>query len=120
MLPSENQKPQSLKSKEAKSHEKDKHAGSSFDRFLEFEGLAEEVSAETVKKQFLYDLEKQMKRMKLPKNAIRKALKSPAAPERIFSANTGVSFVTMVRAAHAVGAELNIQVVPRAKRKKAA
>lgn len=98
---------------------KNPHAGSSLNSFLESEDLVAKVSAETVKRQFLFDLEKQMKRMNLPKNAIRKALKSPATTQRIFSANTGVSLETMVRAAHAVGAELNIKVVPRSKRKKA-
>jgi|GEM_PF-1557865 len=97
---------------------KNKHAGSSFDSFLEDEGLAEIVNAEAVKRQFLYDLEKQMKKMGLPKNAIRKAFKSPATTQRIFSMNTGVSLETMVKAAHVVGAELSISLVP--KRKKAA
>jgi len=98
---------------------KNKHAGSSFDAFLEEEGLSEVVNAEAVKRQFLHDLEKQMKRLGLPKNAIRKAFKSPATTERIFSMNTGVSLETMVKAAHVVGAELSISLVPTKKKKAA-
>src|SRR6266436_6585822 len=94
---------------------KNKHVGSTFDSFLEAEGIAADVNAAAVKKTFLYQLEQQMKRAGLPKNVIRKALKSPTTTQRVFSLNTGVSLETMVRAAHAVGAKLEVNVVPRAK-----
>lgn len=81
--------------------------------------LSSKNPPEAVKRQFLHDLEKQMKRLGLPKNVIRKAFKSPATTERIFSMNTGVSLETMVKAAHVVGAELSISLVPTKKKKAA-
>ncbi len=98
---------------------KNKHAGSFFDAFLDEEGLSVVVDAKAVKLQFLHDLERQMKRLGLAKNAIRKAFKSPAMNEKIFSMNTGVSLETMVQAAHVVCAELSISLVPTKKKKAA-
>lgn len=98
---------------------KNKHVGSSFDSFLEEEGLEMEVAAKAAKRTFVHELEQKMVKKKTNKNAIRKALKSPTTTERLFSDNVGVSLETMSRAASVVGCELEIRLVPKGRKRAA-
>jgi hypothetical protein len=91
-----------------------KYSGSSFNDFLENEGLEAEVAARAAKRTFIFQLEKQMLAAKANKNKVRKALGSPTTTTRIFDEDyTSLSLDTMSKAASAVGCELQIELIPR-------
>lgn len=99
---------------------KNKHSGSSFDEFLEEEGLASEVSARAAKRTFVHQLEQQIKKKKVTKNSFRKEFHSPTTTTRLFDDHTGVSLQTLSRAAAVVGCDIAIRLVPKALKKKIA
>jgi antitoxin HicB len=94
---------------------KNKHAGSSFESFLQEEGIAEAVDAAAVKRTFVLQLEQRMKKVRKNKTAFREALGSPTTTARLFSENTGTALETIVRAASIVGCDLEIRLKPRLK-----
>lgn len=80
------------------------HRGSSFDSFLEEEGLTNEVSSRALKKSSIFELEKKVASKRGLKNKIRLALgNSPSMVERVLSDNPHVEFDTLVRAGLSVG-----------------
>lgn len=99
---------------------KNKFAGSSFDSFLAEEGLETEVAARVTKRMFVHELKKRLIRQNKNKNAIRKALRSPATTERLFSDHVGISLETMARAAAVVGCDLDIRLVSKSRKRDAA
>lgn len=98
---------------------KNKVAGSSFDSFLAEEGIEAEVAARAAKKTFVHELKQKMVRKKKNKNAFRKALKSPATTERLFSDHIGISLETMAKAAAVLGCDLDIRLIPKLRRRAA-
>lgn len=92
---------------------KNKFAGSSFESFLKEEGLVEAVDAAAVKRAFVLQLEKRMKKTHKNKSSFRDALGSPTTAARLFSENTGTALETFVRAASIVGCELEIRLKPK-------
>ena len=63
---------------------KNTHIGSSFDEFLEEEGILDECKAEAAKRIFIWQLEEEMKKQQLTKEAIAKRMHtSRAAVDRI-------------------------------------
>ncbi len=86
----------------------DPHTGSSFNNFLENEGLDAEVSARATKKTFIHQLEKRMVTTKANKNKIRKALGSPNTTSRVFDEDcTSLSLDTMTKAASTTSPKIN-------------
>ena len=92
---------------------KNKHAGTSFDSFLEKEGIKEDVVALAAKRTFVRQLERNMTKMHKIKKHFREALKSPSTTERVFSGHTGISLATMSKAAEIVGCILDIRLIPK-------
>ncbi len=93
--------------------DKNRHIGSSFDEFLEEEGLrtkAEEIAAKRV---LAWQIEKSMEEKHLSKTDMAKAMKtSRAALDRLLDPENGsVTLQTLERAAAAVGKRLHIQLV---------
>lgn len=92
---------------------KNKFSGSSFDEFLQEEGLEAEVAARAAKKTFSHQLEEQMKRQRTQKTVFRNVLGSPTTTARLFNEHTGISLFTMARAADVVGCDLEVRLVER-------
>lgn len=96
---------------------KNKLTGSSFDDFLAEENLETEVAAKAAKRTFVHQLEKQIKRKKVKKNAFRKAFHSPTTTNRVFDDHVGVSLQTLSKAASIVDCDIAISLVPRVAKK---
>lgn len=92
---------------------KNKYAGSSFESFLQDEGIAEAVDAAAVKRAFVIQLEQRMKKVHKNKSAFRDALGSPTTAARLFSENPGTALETIVKAAAIVNCDLEIRLKPR-------
>lgn len=92
---------------------KNMHRGSSFDSFLEEEGILDEVKALAAKRTFVHQLETQMEKKHKKKNLFRQAFSSPATAERLFNDHIGISLETMARAAALLGCDLDIKLIPR-------
>ena len=92
---------------------KHKHVGSTFDEFLNEEGISAEVAAKAAKKAFAYELQRKMELKHKRKNAFRQLFKSASTADRLFNDHTGISLETMAKAAHYVGYELAIHLVRR-------
>ncbi|MDZ4660229.1 MAG: Fis family transcriptional regulator [Pseudomonadota bacterium] len=96
---------------------KNKLTGSSFDDFLAEENLETEVAAKAAKRTFVNQLEKQIRRKKVKKNAFRKAFHSPTTTNRVFDDHVGVSLQTLSKAASIVDCDIAISLVPRVAKK---
>uniref|UniRef100_UPI004057A7A0 XRE family transcriptional regulator n=1 Tax=Candidatus Electrothrix sp. TaxID=2170559 RepID=UPI004057A7A0 len=90
-----------------------KHIGSSFDDFLEEEGLLAETETEAVaiKRVIAYQVNQTMKAQKLSKVAMAQKMNtSRSALDRLLDPkNTSITLQTLERAAHAVGKRLRIE-----------
>jgi antitoxin HicB len=91
---------------------KNKHTGSSFDAFLEEEGLRDEVEAVALKRVLIWHLEQQMQAKRLTKTALAARLgTSRTQLSRLLDPeNASVQLDTMTRAARAVGLRLKLAV----------
>jgi hypothetical protein len=91
---------------------KNKHLGSSFDDFLEEEGLRAETEAAAIKRVIAYQIEMEMKRAKLTKSAMAdKMHTSRSALDRLLDpANVSITLQTLERAALALGKNLKIKL----------
>jgi hypothetical protein len=89
------------------------HIGSSFDDFLEEEGILQEVEAVAVKRVLAFQLEQEMKEKALTKSAMAKLMKtSRGALDRLLDPkNTSVTLHTMDRAAAALGKRIKLTLV---------
>ena len=88
-----------------------KHIGSSFDDFLEEEGLLAETEAVAIKRVIAYQVDQVMKAQKLSKVAMaRKMNTSRSALDRLLDPqNTSITLQTLEHAAHAIGKRLRIE-----------
>ncbi|MDU9048428.1 MAG: XRE family transcriptional regulator [Candidatus Electrothrix sp. Rat3] len=88
-----------------------KHIGSSFDDFLEEEGLLAETEAVAIKRVIAYQVNQTMKAQKLSKVAMAQKMNtSRSALDRLLDPkNTSITLQTLERAAHAVGKRLRIE-----------
>jgi AraC-like DNA-binding protein len=95
------------------------HSGSSFDSFLEEEGIREEVEAVAVKRVIAWQLEQAMLKQHKTKLALARELHTSRTQlDRLFDpANTAVSLETIVRSAHALGKRLNVSITDAKPRK---
>ena len=91
---------------------KNKHLGSSFDDFLEEEGLRAETEAAAIKRVIAYQIEMEMKRAKLTKSAMAEKMHtSRSALDRLLDpANASITLQTLERAALALGKNLKIKL----------
>ncbi|MGH9814778.1 MAG: hypothetical protein ACRD5F_00960 [Candidatus Acidiferrales bacterium] len=107
--------------KPKKKHGAMRHSGSTFDSFLEEEGIREEVEAVAIKRVLAWQLEQAMRDQQKTKRAVAKQLRtSRSQVDRLLDPeNVSVSLHTMTRAARAVGKRLIIRVADVRKAKRA-
>ena len=88
-----------------------KHIGSSFDDFLEDEGLLAETEAVAVKRVIAYQVSQIMEKKHISKAAMARQMKtSRSALERLLDPqNTSITLQTLERAAHVIGKRLRIE-----------
>jgi antitoxin HicB len=89
---------------------KNPHRGSTFDSFLEEEGILEEVTMTVTKRMLARRVAELMKKQRVTKSTMAKRMRtSRAALDRLLDAdNTSVTLQTMGRAAAVLGKELSI------------
>jgi antitoxin HicB len=88
------------------------HSGSTFDSFLEEEGIRDEVEATAVKRVVAWQLQQAMLQQGKSKLAMAKDLRTSRTQiDRLLDpANTAVSIYTIARAAHALGKTIEITI----------
>ena len=93
---------------------KNKHRGSSFEKFLKSEGLHEEVQAAALKRAVALKLDDLMKKNQVNKSALAVQMRtSRAAIHRLLDPkNTSVTLATLTRAARSLGRKVKIELVP--------
>lgn len=98
--------------KARKKHGAVEHTGSTFDSFLEEEGIREEVEAITVKRVISWQLAEAMRLKKKTKQALAKELNTSRSQlDRLLDPkNVAVSLDTIARAAKALGKRLVIRI----------
>jgi antitoxin HicB len=93
---------------------RNKHIGSSLEDFLREEGVLEETRAVALKETLAWQVQQEMKKRKISKvEMARRMNTSRAALDRLLDpGNASVTLQTLTRAAHAVGRDLRIDLVP--------
>jgi antitoxin HicB len=88
------------------------HSGSTFDSFLEEEGIREEVEAVAIKRVLAWQLEQAMKEQQKTKQALARQLRTSRSQlDRLLDPrNVSVTLDTITRAAKALGKRLIIRV----------
>ncbi len=91
---------------------KNVHRGSSFDDFLEQEGLRAEAEAVAIKRAIAYQIEVEMKKAKLSKSEMTQKMRtSRSALDRLLDpSNVSVTLQTLEKAASALGKQLKIKL----------
>jgi len=91
---------------------KNPHIGSTFESFLEEEGILEEVNARAMKKLITLQLAEMMRKQKVTKAVMAKRMKtSRAALDRLLDPdNNSVTLLTMTKAASALGKRFYIGI----------
>ncbi|GAB7028508.1 XRE family transcriptional regulator [Geotalea toluenoxydans] len=91
---------------------KNEHVGSSFDDFLEEEGLRAETEAAAIKRVIAFQIEQEMKQANLSKTSMAEKMHtSRTALDRLLDpANASVTLQTLERAALALGKSLKIEL----------
>ena len=91
------------------------HSGSSFDAFLEEEGIREEVEAVAIKRVLAWQLSQEMRIQKKTKQAMAQDLRTSRSQlNRLLDPqNASISLDTMARAARVLGKSLIIQIGDR-------
>lgn len=91
---------------------KHKHIGSSFDDFLEEEGILEACKEEAAKRILVWQLEKEMKKQHLTKEEVAKRMHtSRAALNRVLDPKKPSILRSLDSAARAVGKRLKLSLV---------
>lgn len=95
-----------------KTQKKMDHSGSTFDSFLEQEGIREEVEAVAIKRVLAWQLEQAMKNQQKTKQAMAKQLHTSRSQlDRLLDPrNVSVTLDTIIRAARALGKRAIIRV----------
>jgi len=91
---------------------KNKHIGSSFDEFLQDEGILAEAEASAVKRVLAYQIEKEMSDRNISKSALANMMKtSRSSLNRLLDpANSSVTLLTLQSVALALGKKLKVQM----------
>ncbi|MDV2982739.1 UNVERIFIED_CONTAM: Fis family transcriptional regulator [Methylobacteriaceae bacterium AG10] len=89
------------------------HIGSSFESWLEAEGIAEEVKAAAAKSVIAEQIAAEMKRQKISKVRMAELMQtSRAQVDRLLDpSNSAATLESLVRAARAVGRDLRVELV---------
>jgi antitoxin HicB len=95
-----------------KNRKRTDHSGSTFDSFLEEEGIREEVEAVAIKRVLAWQLERAMQKQQKTKQAMAKQLHTSRSQlDRLLDPqNVSVTLDTIARAARALGKRLIIRV----------
>jgi antitoxin HicB len=95
-----------------KNRKKMDHSGSTFDSFLEEEGIREEVEAVAIKRVLAWQLEQAMQEQRKTKHAMAKQLHTSRSQlDRLLDpSNVSVTLETITRAARALGKRVIIRV----------
>lgn len=95
-----------------KRRKKPDHSGSSFDSFLEKEGIREEVEAVAIKRVLAWQLERAMQKQQKTKQAMATQLQTSRSQlDRLLDPrNVSVTLDTITRAARALGKRVIIRV----------
>ena len=91
-----------------------KHIGSSFDNFLQKEGILEETQAAAAKKVIAFQIWKLMKKNNISKSrmTMRMHIKSRTQLNRLLDpTNKSVTLLTLEKAANALGKHLQLQLI---------
>jgi hypothetical protein len=98
--------------KKRKRHKVANHTGSTFDSFLEDEGIREEVEAVAIKRVLAGQLEKAMKEQRKTKQVMAKKLRTSRSQlDRLLDPqNVSVTIGTITRAARALGMRVIIHI----------
>src|SRR5438445_12794176 len=88
------------------------HSGSSFDSFLEEEGIREEVEAVAIKRVLAWELEQAMRKQQKTKQAMARELHTSRSQlDRLLDPrNTAVSLDTITRAAKVLGKRVILRI----------
>lgn len=88
------------------------YVGSSFDDFLEEEGITEEVKNESIKRLIAYNLLEEMQKQNINKTEMAKRMStSRAALNRLLNPyNDSVTLSTLIKAANVLGKKLVLQL----------
>lgn len=91
------------------------HSGSSFDDFLEEEGIRNEVEGAAIKRVLAWQFEQEMEKQQKTKQGMAKELKTSRSQlDRLLDpANTAVSLETLTRAANVLGKRLVFEIRDR-------
>lgn len=91
---------------------KNQHIGTSFDDFLQEEGLQAEAEAAAIKRIIAYQIEKEMAERNISKSALaRKMQTSRSSLDRLLDPdNKSVTLLTMESVALALGKKLKVQL----------
>jgi antitoxin HicB len=95
-----------------KNRKKTNHSGSTFDSFLEEEGIREEVEAVAIKRVLAWQLQEAMRKQQKTKQAVARHLHTSRSQlDRLLDPrNVSVTLDTMARVARALGKRLIIRV----------
>jgi len=98
--------------KEKKHRKRADHSGSSFDSFLEQEGIREEVETVAIKRVLAWQLEQAMRKQQKTKQAMARQLHTSRSQlDRLLDPrNVSVTLDTIIRAARALGKRVIIRV----------
>jgi antitoxin HicB len=99
--------------KERKTGRRHDYSGSSFDEFLDEQGIREEVEAVATKRVLAWQLEQAMKQQQKTKQAMARELHTSRSQlDRLLDPqNTAVSLETITRAAKILGKKVIVQIV---------
>ena len=92
---------------------KNPHIGSTFESWLDEEGIREEVTAAAIKAVIAHQLATEMKKMRITKKRMAELMKtSRAQVDRLLDPDNGSATIdSLQRAARIVGRELRMQLV---------
>ena len=92
--------------------QKNPHTGSSFEDFLEEQGMKNEIQSAAIKRVLAWQFEQAMKKQQKTKLGMAKELKTSRSQlDRLLDpANTAVSLETLTRAATVLGKELVLEI----------
>jgi len=90
---------------------KNKHVGSSFDDFLQEEGLTAKAEATALKRILAYQIKQEIELRHLSKTALAKMMKtSRSSVDRLLDPNnSSITFLTLENVAVALGKKLKLQ-----------
>lgn len=94
------------------SQKKNPHIGSTFDEFLKYEGVLEELQTQAIKEVVAWQLAEAMKARGVSKAGMAKLLHtSRTQVDRLFDPESDVTFLSQQRAAALVGHQVRLELV---------